>query len=37
MIKVLKPNEKTLSVLVATRLDLIFEIFKDEGAAVASY
>ena len=37
MIKVLKPNEKTLSVLVATRLNLIFDIFSSEDEAVASF
>ena len=36
-IKVLKPNDKTLTVLVATRLNLIFEIFQDEDEAVASF
>lgn len=37
MIKVLRPNEKTLSVLVATRLNLIFDIFTNEDEAVASF
>ena len=37
MIKVLKPNDKTLSVLVATRLNLVFDIFSNEEEAVASF
>ena len=37
LLKVLKPNEKTLSVLVATRLNLVFEIFTTEAEAVASF
>jgi anti-sigma B factor antagonist len=37
IIKLLKPNEKTLSILVMTRLNLVFEIFEDEPAALASF
>ena len=37
IIKLLKPNEKTLSILVMTRLNLVFEIFEDEPTALASF
>jgi anti-sigma B factor antagonist len=37
ILKLLKPNEKTLSILVMTRLNLVFEIFDDETTALASF
>ena len=37
LIKLLKPNQKTLSILVMTKLNLVFEIFEDEALAVASF
>jgi anti-anti-sigma factor len=37
LLKLLKPNQKTLSILVMTKLNLVFEIFEDEAQAVASF
>ena len=37
LVKLLKPNQKTLSILVMTKLNLVFEIFGDEATAVASF
>ena len=37
LIKLLKPNAKTLSILVMTKLNLVFEIFEDEAQAVGSF
>ncbi len=37
VIKLLKPSEKTLSILVTTKLDLVFEIFQDEDEAIDSF
>lgn len=37
VIKLLKPNQKTLSILVMTKLNLVFEIFEEESEAVSSF
>ena len=37
LVKLLKPNQKTLSILVMTKLNLVFEIFNDEAEAVGSF
>jgi anti-sigma B factor antagonist len=37
VVKLLRPSEKTLAVLVTARLDLVFEIFQDETEAISSY
>jgi anti-anti-sigma factor len=37
LIKLLKPNQKTLSILVMTKLNLVFEIFDNEADAIASF
>lgn len=37
IIKLLKPNQKTLSILVMTKLNLVFEIFDEESQAVSSF
>lgn len=36
-VKLLKPNTKTLSILVMTKLNLVFDIFDDEPTALASF
>ena len=37
LIKLLKPNAKTLSILVMTKLNLVFEIFDDEAQSLESF
>lgn len=37
VMKLLKPNQKTLSILVMTKLNLVFDIFDDEDKAVGSF
>src|SRR5262245_20828487 len=37
IMKLLKPNQKTLSILVMTKLNLVFDIFEEESEAVSSF